>query len=147
MEVNQTKERDVAAAGGVYRFGKGLNGNEYLTRGWGEPEKGFVWSEGKAGVVTLPGVPGRCSLAISLWGYVPAGSPAQEVLIFVNGKLKTFRVVHEKTIIGIEDVVSGAEDMEIQFYLPQAVSPKQAERTDDARVLGVALVAIVAEQI
>ena len=147
MEVNQTKERDVAAAGGVYRFGKELNGNEYLTHGWGEPEKGFVWSEGKAGVVTLPGVPGRCSLAISLWGYVPAGSPAQEVLIFVNGKLKTFRAVHEKTIIGIEDVVSGAEDMEIQFYLPQAVSPKQAERTNDARVLGVALVAIVAEQI
>ncbi|MDR3520672.1 MAG: hypothetical protein P4L54_03555 [Acidocella sp.] len=146
MDVSLPREVNVAATGGIYRFGAGQNGNEFLTRGWGEPENGFVWSEGKYGVVTLPAVPGRCSLAISLWGYVPAGAPAQELLIFVNGKLKTFSKVHEKIIIAIEDTATEAETLEIQFYMPQAISPKQAEQLKDARVLGIALVTIVAEQ-
>lgn len=135
-----TKHRPAIAIGRVYRFGKELDGNACLTSGWGEPESGFVWSEGKASLVTMPAVPGKNILAITLWGYVPDGARAQEVLIFVNGSLKGYFDVFEKTTLRVsDDNVAGAQTLELLFYIPSATSPSQAEGSTDERRLGIAL--------
>ncbi|MCL5670594.1 MAG: hypothetical protein M1423_04750, partial [Acidobacteria bacterium] len=109
----------------------------------GGPEGGFVWREGKAGLAVLPALPGRNTLAISLWGYVPAGAPAQDALIFINGSLKGHFEVHEKAIISVShDNTGGMENLDLMFYIPSATSPQQAEGLPDARRLGIALAAI-----
>ena len=143
MAVDTRSPRTVAEAGRVYRFGKELDGNTFLKRGWGEPERGFVWSEGKAGLVTLPALPGANVLAISLWGYVPNGAMAQDVLIFINGSLKGYFEAHEKAVIHVShDNSADAENLELLFYIPSAKSPQQAENLPDKRRLGIALAVI-----
>lgn len=135
--------RPAAESGSVYRFGKDLDGNAVLGSGWGEPERGFVWSEGKAAVLKLPAASGVNTLAISVWGYVPNGVMAQEVLIFINGLLKGYFDVGEKTILRLtHDNAGHAESLEVLFYIPSATSPQQAEGSNDKRRLGIALAVV-----
>ena len=143
MTPNALVTPDLGEMDRVYRFGKGLDGNTVLKRGWGEPEHGFVWSEGRAGLVVLPALPGNNTLVITLWGYVPAGAAAQDVLIFVDGSLKGCFEVHQKATINVShDNAVGVDKLELLFYLPSATSPMQAEGMPDARRLGIALASI-----
>ena len=129
--------------GYVYRFGKGLDGNSALKFGWGEPERGFVWSEGRAAAVTLPAVRGVNTLAINLWGYVSNGTTSQDALVFINGFLSGYFEIGEKTTIRVShDNTTGAETLELLFYIPTATSPLQAEGSFDTRRLGLALAVI-----
>lgn len=129
--------------GHVYRFGKGLDGNAALTRGWGEPERGFVWSEGRAAVVILPALPGENTLAINLWGYVPNGMTSQDTLVFINGCLSGYFEIGEKITVRVShNNTTSAESLEILFYIPSATSPLQAEGSSDKRRLGLALAVI-----
>lgn len=127
----------------VYRFGKSLDGNTALKRGWGEPERGFVWSEGRAAAVILPALSGMNTLAINLWGYVPNGTTSQETLVFINGSLAGFFEISEKITIRVShDNTASAAALELLFYIPTATSPLQAEGSFDARQLGLALAVI-----
>jgi hypothetical protein len=117
-----------------------MEGNAHLRGGWGEPERGFVWSEGKAASIVVPVTSAKSMIAISLWGYVPNGLPAQEVLIFVNTQFKGFFEINDKSIISLNvESVTEAQEIEITFYMPLAISPEKAEGLPDTRRLGVAL--------
>lgn len=127
----------------IYWFGAGQNGNAYLVRGWGEPEEGFVWSEGKASIVALPAFQGNNTLSISLWGYVPSGSTPQDVLLFINGGFAGYNEIREKTVLQITHANSyDTENLELTFYIPSAKSPQEAEGVNDKRRLGIALAVI-----
>ena len=73
----------------------------------------------------------------------PASTADQEVLLFVNGAMKGYFEVHEKTILRVShDNTAGTENLELTFYVPSATSPRQAEGSSDDRRLGVALATI-----
>ena len=126
-----------------YRFGAGSDGNSLLTAGWGEPERGFVWTEGKMGTLQIPVPAGSHTVSFSMWGYVTENTPVQEVLIFANGQLKGLFCVKDKVIfpVVVETADSG-KGLELCFYIPTAISPKRAENSTDERCLGIALALI-----
>jgi hypothetical protein len=124
----------------TYRFGVGLEGNALLSTGWGEPERGFVWTEGKAAGLQIPVSAGVHTVAISMWGYVPDSTPVQEVLIFANGLFKGLFCVKDKAVNQIvQETADLAKGLELTFYIPTATSPKRAENSSDERCLGIAL--------
>ena len=124
----------------IYRFGRGLDGNSLLGRGWGEPEKGFVWSEGKCNEISLPAVPGANILSISMWGYVFGETRTQEVLVFVNGRMCGYFEISAKAVIRVPYLTdTGGPRVEVSFYIPTAKSPHDAEGVADKRCLGIAL--------
>jgi hypothetical protein len=127
----------------IYRFGHNLAENEYLVKGWGQPEAGFVWSEGNAATVSLPAPLGDVEIGISIWGYVTASLPKQQVLIFVNGLFKGHHEVSQREILAIQhDCGKDAGGLELTFYIPTATSPSQLEGTLDNRSLGIAIATI-----
>ena len=124
----------------TYRFGVGLEGNALFAAGWGEPERGFVWTEGKIAGLLVPVVPGIHTVSISMWGYVPESTPVQEVLIFTDGIFKGMFCVKDKVINTVsQETVENSKGLEISFYIPTAISPKRAENSADERCLGIAL--------
>jgi hypothetical protein len=124
----------------THRFGVGLDGNALLTLGWGEPERGFVWTEGKIAGLQIPVPAGVHTVSMSMWGYVPESTPVQEVLIFANGLFKGLFNVKDKAVNQIvQDTTDPSKGLEVSFYLPTATSPKLAENSSDERCLGIAL--------
>lgn len=127
----------------IHRFGKGQDGNPLLASGWGEPEAGFVWSEGKVSTLRVPLPSPIAELSLSVWGYSPPGVPAQDLLVFVNGALRGHFVVTEKAVHRLQGPFDpGRNGLEVAFFIPNATSPEIAERTNDKRQLGIALAAI-----
>jgi hypothetical protein len=127
----------------IYRFGHNQAENEYLVRGWGQPEAGFVWSEGSAATVSLPASVGDIEIGISIWGYVTTSLPKQQVLIFVNGLFKGYHEVSQREILSIQhDCGTDERAIELTFYIPTATSPMQLEGAPDYRKLGIAIAAI-----
>ncbi len=128
---------------GVFQFGKGLSGNKVLIRGWGEPEKGFVWSEGKAAAVLLPTRAGSKVISATVWGYAPEGKPVQDVLIFMNGTFKGYFEINNKATIDIKLSSSESSNpIDLLFYLPTAISPREAEGLPDDRRIALALASL-----
>ena len=127
----------------THRFGVGLEGNALFAGGWGEPERGFVWTEGKVAVLQIPVPAGSHALSISMWGYVPESTPVQEVLIFANGLFKGMFNVKDKAVNKVvQDTSDAVRGIELTFYIPTATSPKRAENSSDERCLGIALALI-----
>ncbi|MBG0791969.1 hypothetical protein IYY11_00395 [Methylocystis sp. H62] len=129
--------------GGIFQYGKGLSGNKTLVRGWGEPEKGFVWSEGKAAALSLPSRARAKLISATVWGYASEGTPVQDVLVFMNGTFKGFFEISDKTTI---DIALGSAEtsnpIDLLFYLPNAISPRKAEGLPDDRRIAIALVSL-----
>jgi hypothetical protein len=126
-----------------HRIGAGLRANSILRSGWGEPEKGFVWSEGRFASLALPGIVGEHVISISMWAYVPVSGVGQDVLIFIDGILKGLFEVTGKTIIRLTHIwVDDLKPAYLDFYIPSAISPKDAEGVSDLRRLGIALAAV-----
>jgi len=128
----------------VIHFGTGKEGNGVLGAGWGVPEDGFVWTEGPFSSVNLPISEKFSTVSFSLWGYVPKGGVAQSLLVFANGVMIGMSEVAGKAILklSLKNVpISGG--LSLQFSVPNARSPKEAEGVADDRRLGIALAALV----
>ena len=128
----------------VLHFGVGQEGNRFLGVGWGVPEDGFVWTEGPFSTIHLS-LPDECDyISFSIWGYAPKGRSAQNVLVFANGAMVGMAEVADKVVLraNLQHArVSG--EVTLQFFVPNAQSPKMAEGISDDRRLGIALAALV----
>jgi len=132
----------------THRFGVGAEGNALLMSGWGEPERGFVWTEGKAATLSVPVPSGVHKISISMWGYVPESTPVQELLIFANGVFKGFFYVKDKVVKSfMQETTDASKEVELTFYIPTAISPKRAENSTDERILGLALALVQVETV
>jgi hypothetical protein len=124
----------------IIRFGRGMGGNDHLMSGWGEPEAGFVWSEGKFCSLSLPASPGLNIFKFTVWGYVAGSTAAQEVMVYANGILKGYYEVKDLCLINLNhDNITGSDQVEFNFYIPTATSPQVMEGSDDQRRLGLAI--------
>jgi hypothetical protein len=132
-----------------YRFGSGLGSEAALVSGWGQPETGFVWSEGHFAELKLPVSEGKYQISLGIWGYAPGDDDIQKILVFLNGVLAGYYQVKEKTLITVPYVQAegGDSDLKISIYIPDAKSPKAAERVPDERMLGIALASVAIEQV
>ncbi|MCB5944209.1 hypothetical protein [Acidocella sp. KAb 2-4] len=147
IDMSETMEKSNLGNGGaqnIFHFGAGREGNRLLGAGWGAPEDGFVWTEGPFSVIDLPPSGVCTNISFSLWGYVPAGHTAQRVIIFANGVMVAMAEVAERTILKADmQNVSSSGSVTLQFFVPNALSPKTAEGVPDDRRLGIALAALV----
>lgn len=127
----------------IFRFGLNSNQNECLARGWGQPEPGFVWSEGNAATILLPAQQGEFQIDISTWGYVTASLLKQQVLIFADGLFKGYHEVSQREVLTVvHHCRKDTRALELTFYIPTAISPKQLEDAPDNRRLGIAIATI-----
>lgn len=127
----------------VYLFGSNEDGHQALMSGWCAPETGFVWSNAKLASVRLPVTSARNIFRLSLWAYVCRKVPQQDVLIFVDGRL--VQMIEIDRLMEVEFQSIGDLHLpdqfwcDISFYIPYAISPQEAEGSNDPRRLGVAL--------
>jgi hypothetical protein len=124
-------------------FGDAGNASNHLGMGWAAPDKDFNWTEGTRSALILPLGPRAPAVRMRAWltplSGVAKGKP-QRVRTLVNG-----RTLGEWTVAAhgtFENVLTGAPtaegDLNVEFQLPDAVSPTELGLTGDSRQLGVA---------
>jgi hypothetical protein len=127
----------------VLRFGRGEDGNAALREGWGQPEDGFVWSEGKYAQLLVNCPESTKSIGFSVWGYSPEIIGSQDLLVFVEGLLTGFFRVAGKAILQLNLPPNlNGKFLHVSLYVPSAASPSKIEGKNDYRELGIALSAI-----
>lgn len=141
------KRLTVAGGGKAFRFGHGQRDNSCLVEGWGVPENGFVWSEGKFAAVTLPNVSGPAEVSISLWGYAEGRLKAQEVLFFANGLFVGGYSISDSKVVTFPVAPGNGDVLKLNFYIPTAIAPAELGTSPDGRCLGVALAVIAVKSV
>ena len=126
-----------------------INGNDYLTYGWGRSEAGFTWSICEDAAILFPlETPAAGPLLLTL-EFLPYQSPLYEhtlVRIAVNGAdiqvLQYDNAIPARfsstTIRLPEELVAGRTEIEVSFLFPTRRQP-QFEPGDDIRSVGIAL--------
>ncbi len=123
------------------------NGLVYQAEGWGAPEDGFTWTDGKRARLVLPVSPVQSSvnLTMSLCGYVVPGKVArQRVRISINQNfagewLVTDRALHKKNLKIPREFLAGSPEFAITLEMPDAVSPSSLGVGLDVRQLAIAI--------
>jgi hypothetical protein len=133
--------------GSVIRFNTKGKGLPYQAEGWGVPESGFTWNDGKRARLVLPVTPAKsaATLTVKLCGYVVPGKVKQQtVRVSINQKfVGEWRVknpkVHEQTLKIPREFIAGSPDLVITLETPDAVSPASLGVGGDIRQLAIAI--------
>jgi hypothetical protein len=133
--------------GSIVRLNAKGNGLIYQAEGWGAPEDGFTWTDGKRARLVLPVSPteSAVTLTMELCGYVLPGEVArQRVRISINQKfagewLVTDRALHKKTLKIPHEFLAGSPELAITLETPDAVVPASLGDGIDVRQLAIAI--------
>jgi hypothetical protein len=134
----------------AYNWGASLNftvrGNAlpYCISGWSEPEAGIAWTDGLNAKLSFAVEPPTSDVLLSLScvPYLGEGKiPFQELHVFVNFLRVAFAVLKAPTDISIKipQYVFSQPHLDIDFYLPRAVSPAFLRLNPDLRQLGISV--------
>lgn len=131
------------AAGVLYEFKRGGNGGFALGQGWGGREDWGVWSEGAQAELHLPCTDvGQIDLTLTAGGFVYPARASTSIEIFAGGtELWSGRLTGTAEIplsIPASACVNGSVDLSLFIENPQ--SPAEAGLSNDARMLGIALI-------
>ncbi|NPV72683.1 MAG: sulfatase-like hydrolase/transferase, partial [Pelotomaculum sp.] len=133
--------------GSQIQFGEGGNAEQYQVQGWSYPEKGFTWTDGKSVSLVIPVNQPQSDLTLSasLFPFTAGGVVNQNVYIDVNGdRLGEWIITaagEYKIKIPKEHITDSL--LEINFELPNAVSPAELNIGNDPRSLGIAVKSII----
>lgn len=118
----------------------------YILDGWyGEIESwGGIWSTGNKSMIRLP-LPTQKpqSLELVMQALVAPRHPHQKINILLDGQLQKTAILSyfkdNRISIPIPPSISKQSSVEIQFELPDAISPKELGMGDDRRRLAIGL--------
>lgn len=134
-----------SVVGKVILFNNQGNSEEYRTSGWSKTEEQFTWSEGTSAKLQLPvGTDtGALTLRARLAGFTNAPELAkQPVEVYANGtKIADWEVGDTTELQATIPAKVAAADPELDLELrtPKALSPKSTGKSEDTRVLGIAV--------
>jgi hypothetical protein len=123
----------------------------YLGEGWGAPGGGIAWSIGKSARTAIPLPSGLRALSMkaTIKPFLhPQALRSQRLWITANGLPAGSWTLEDDGFIEISLTVPatvlepGPESLELEWFLPDAVSPKSLGAGEDLRALGVALLAL-----
>jgi hypothetical protein len=116
--------------------GTGSANRGLLAEGWSVPEPVGTWSDGSLARLALPAPVGPALARFDLSGFAPAGHGEQQVIVSFDGQLVSSLRVGPPAIVtlAIPDKVRN-----IEFALPDALSPSEAGLSADSRHLGILL--------
>ena len=123
----------------IIYFGADQSGNSCLVSGWGTPEDGFVWSEGKYAKLEIESVSTVSTIQMTVWGYTPPEAGPQEMLVFVNGSFAGYYEIAARTICDLALRRPVPPPVQIDFVISTAKRPSDHEGGTDKRQLGIAL--------
>ena len=125
-------------------FSRSGDATPYLGPGWGEPEAGQTWTDGINASLQMRVTPpaSDVALVLSCTPFLAEGKiPHQELTVFVNFlRVGCVLVGGPREIeVNIPKWVFKETQLHIDFYLPNAASPKTLGIGSDARRLGLAV--------
>ena len=120
----------------------------FLRSGWGQNEDWGVWSLGQYANLALFMPPGQPkTLTLDVRAFVGINHPTQTAYVSINGVYQTKVVLtnkeSNKITLTIPPSSYGKEWIEIEFAMPQAISPAELKMGDDHRKLGLGLISAV----
>jgi GT2 family glycosyltransferase len=120
----------------IASFAVGQAGIDLLSEGWASAEDWGTWSHARAAILQLP--PGRGeNLKLKFQAF---GKPGSQVTIKVAGAGKEIALWQVPALEQVERELSVPADIEqIEFSLPNAVSPNVIGYNQDKRLLGIGL--------
>lgn len=127
----------------VVRFGLGGNSEEFQDHGWGVPEPGFVWTNGRHSKLLLPrpDVPGDFLLSFVAGPFTPHPGYFQRVTCSLNGvEISRFVIAKEGSFyswVPSSLVSDSRPNMSLSFDIPDAGSPLDFGLSNGARKLGI----------
>jgi hypothetical protein len=129
--------------GQVISFGRGGKSLAYKGVGWGEAEPGMTWTNARVARLAfrLPAVDKPLRLRMRLNGFTnPPALTHQPVDVVVNDEMVAQWQVSDLAdfIAIIPADVANHEQLIVELRIPEAVSPKVLDVSEDSRMLGVA---------
>jgi hypothetical protein len=138
-----TKQRPALMQGVPLPFSKA---DSVCGSGWSHPESWGRWTDGRTAELhfALPELNGVYELEFSTRGYIAGSLKEQRIGIRVNGKALPDWVYTPSSAIQLQkvEVPQGARSVDIEFSIPDALSPKQAGQSADGRLLGLGISAV-----
>ncbi|MBI1803908.1 MAG: sulfatase-like hydrolase/transferase [Ignavibacteriae bacterium] len=124
-------------------FLKGGDAGRYTVAGWSEPEPAFTWTEGRRAELKIPVSPpsGDVTLSASVFPFLaPRKVRSQKVVIRADGKeIGKWSVAREGTYtVRVPQRFLSDGLLNLEFQLPNAISPKAVSNSADTRVLAIA---------
>ena len=143
----QSKDASSSAGNSVVgqqiQFSRNGGSEQYRTLGWSPTEQEFTWTEGNSATVSLPiGDEKRAlKLRVMMNGLVkPPDLSFQPVEVLANGKtIAQWQVkdLNEYTATIAANVIKPGGQLELEFRIPKANSPKALGLSEDTRNLGI----------
>lgn len=137
------KERPEYTLGSKMMFcGDGYNADMYVLKGISQREEGFSWTENNMLKMwmSIKDAPEMMHMTVEL---ADVYNSEQNVSTVINGTETYNATVVSGNNIEFDFASNGAEDFNIEFNLPNAVSPASLGASGDARNLALAIVSIV----
>lgn len=134
-------------------FKTGGTGVPYLRDGWGLPELGGIWSEGKRAVVEMPiasaqrGLP-AARLEVAAFAFLPDEAPSRTVTVSIEGgPSETFTFTRQNAIrydyiLKIPAAVLQQPSLKVVFDIKDPMTPASLGLGPDTRSLGAGLEAM-----
>jgi hypothetical protein len=129
--------------GDTLKFSEGGNYSRYIETGWGDPEAGYIWSNGSGSRLRIPLASSDSDLILRVNCtpfLIPPKLTHQRVRVIAGGTECCNWTIPGKG--GYECLIpaSAIKDsvLELTFEFPDAVSPKEHNLNVDTRKLGVA---------
>jgi hypothetical protein len=124
-------------------FRTGGSALDYAISGWSYPEADFTWTQGNRSLIRLPfsGPAVDHALRLRLGPMVRAGAvPHQRITILVNftpvARL-ILRAPGQHELLVPAELLHESGSVQIEFLLPDAISPKALGNSNDTRDLGI----------
>jgi hypothetical protein len=148
----EEKERVVSSETAHYeldseiRFGMTGNADSYMGIGWSVCQSTYCWSNGNFANLEIPVTRSTTDLMLHV-RFRPylneAKAPRQRVGVSVNGTPLTEWIVSKDKFqtksVRIPADLTGRDSLQVEFHLPNAVSPRSLDLGGDKRLLGIAI--------
>jgi len=140
--------------GSPIRFAINGNARFYQAEGWGVPEPGYTWNDGKRARLVLPTSRPKSAVTLKarLCAFIVPGKVEKQTLrILVDQRLAAEWVVtnpalHDRTVTIPNDFFTNPKETVITFEMPDAVTPASVGVGPDIRSLSIALASLVLTQ-
>ncbi|MBO9545773.1 hypothetical protein [Caulobacter sp.] len=134
-------------------FKAGGAGVPYLREGWGQPELGGVWSNGKRAIVDLPISPAQRTLAnasvqVAAFAFLPTNDSTRTVTVSVpGGAPETFTfnrqdAIRHDYLLALPPEALKGQFVRVTFDIKDPKTPLELGLGTDTRLLGVGLEAM-----
>jgi hypothetical protein len=132
--------------GATIRFGAGSPGTRWLSKGWSQPEAGYVWSDGHRAELLIPACPAAEAtlLNFELSPFTHASGVTQNIRISSRNRLVAvwdFAQQGHACLI-LPRPAKAEEPIKLEWEFPNARSPREVGMNGDLRKLGIALFSV-----